>query len=295
MPIVGDKLDLNVKAVIFATDFSIGAQNAGLYASQLAGYLGASLLVVHAFTLSQAAMEVEIDPMLVSQQRKDLKAALANKAAQLAAKSIKAIPILLEGEAKDVIPGLADKHQPAIIALGTHGGDRFARELIGSTAEKILRSTGWPCLTVGPKVKPASSNTLPFERILFATDCSEAAAYAAVYAINLAEAFGASIDILNVIDEGEVHHPDRMADIERDFYGTLDRLVPEKAKEFCHPRTFVEVGKAHGQILEHIRERSINLLVLGIRKSSHLSIETRTSGAFQIIVDAECPVLTIQD
>jgi len=112
MPIVGDKLDLNVKAVIFATDFSIGAQNAGLYASQLAGYFGASLLVVHAFTLSQAAMEVEIDPMLVSQQRKDLKAALANKAAQLAAKSIKAIPILLEGEAKDVIPGLADKHQP---------------------------------------------------------------------------------------------------------------------------------------------------------------------------------------
>jgi nucleotide-binding universal stress UspA family protein len=48
------------------------------------------------------------------------------------------------------------------------------------------------------------------------------------------------------------------------------------------------------QILEHIRERSIDLLVLGIRKSSHLGMEMRTSRAFQIIVEAECPVLTIR-
>jgi hypothetical protein len=54
------------------------------------------------------------------------------------------------------------------------------------------------------------------------------------------------------------------------------------------------VGKAHEQIIEHVRERSIDPLVLGIRRSSHLSIEMRTSRAFQIIVDAECPVLTIQ-
>jgi nucleotide-binding universal stress UspA family protein len=64
-------------------------------------------------------------------------------------------------------------------------------------------------------------------------------------------------------------------------------------KEFFHPRSFVEVGNAHRQILEHIRERSVDLLVLGIRKSSYLGIETRTSRAFQLIVHAACPVLTI--
>jgi hypothetical protein len=35
-------------------------------------------------------------------------------------------------------------------------------------------------------------------------------------------------------------------------------------------------------------------LVLGIRKTSHLGMEMRTSAAFQIIVGAECPVLTIR-
>ena len=51
---------------------------------------------------------------------------------------------------------------------------------------------------------------------------------------------------------------------------------------------------AHEQIIDHIRERSIDLLVLGIRKSSHLNVEMRVSRAIQTIVDAECPVLTIQ-
>jgi nucleotide-binding universal stress UspA family protein len=121
-----------------------------------------------------------------------------------------------------------------------------------------------------------------------------AAAHAALYAVAVAKAFGAKLDVLNVIQEGSVAHPDRLSDLQREFYETLDRLVPEQARDFCDRRSFVEVGKAHEQILEHIREHSIDLLVLGIRKSSHLSIETRMSQAFQIIADAECPVLTIQ-
>jgi nucleotide-binding universal stress UspA family protein len=294
MPIIGDKADLNLNAIIYATDFSLGAQNAGLYASHLAGYFSATLIVAHAFTLSQAALEVEIDRILVSQQRKDLNTLLENKATQLAGKSREANSVLLEGDPKDVIPALAEKYQPAMIVLGTHGGGRFERGIIGSTAEKILRSTRWPSLTVGPRVRPASSKTLPFERVLFATDFSAAAAHAALYAVSIAEAFRTKLDILNVIQEGSVAHPDRLSNLQRDFYETLDRLVPELAKEFCDPRSFVEVGKAHERILEHIKEHSIDLLVLGIRKSSHLSIETRTSRAFQIIVDAECPVLTIQ-
>jgi nucleotide-binding universal stress UspA family protein len=57
---------------------------------------------------------------------------------------------------------------------------------------------------------------------------------------------------------------------------------------------FVAMGNAHDRILEHIREQAVDLLVLGIRKTSYLSMEMRTSAAFHIIVGAECPVLTIR-
>jgi nucleotide-binding universal stress UspA family protein len=171
---------------------------------------------------------------------------------------------------------------------------------VGSSGESLAHRREdpavyrWPALTVGPQVQPLSSQTFPFERILFATDFTEAAANAATYAVTFAEVFGAKIDVLNVIQEAAIEHPDRLADLQTRFFSALDALVPQYAREFCDPRTYVAVGGAHDKILEHIRERSIELLVLGIRKTSHISMEMRTSGAFRIIVDAPCPVLTIR-
>jgi nucleotide-binding universal stress UspA family protein len=294
MPVIGEKPDLNLGSVVYATDFSLCARKAGLYASRLASYFSAKLLVAHAFTLSEAALEVEIGDRRSSQQRNDLEHLLSKEAALLGADPIEAIPTLLEGDPKDVIPGLADRYEPSIIVLGTHGGGRLERGVIGSIAEKILRSTRWPALTVGPKVKPVSSQAFPFARILFATDFTAAAANAATYAVTFAEVFGAKIDVLNVIQDNAIEHPDRLSELQTRFFGALDGLVPQQAKEFCDPRTYVAVGKALDRILEHIRERSIDLLVLGIRTTSHLSMEMRTSGAFRIIVDAGCPVLTIR-
>ncbi len=294
MPVIGDRPELNLNSIVYATDFSLCSQNAGLYAGLLARYFSAKLLVAHGFTLSQAAMEVEVDRSLVSQQRKDLQFLLSKKALELGSSSIEAIPVLLEGDPREAIPHLANEHAPSLIVLGTHGGTRFERGVIGSVAEQILRSSRWPSLTVGPQVPSARSMTFPFERILYATDFTLAAAHVMPFALSFAEAFRAEIDVLNVIQADAVEHPDRLSDLRRQFYGALDALVSQQAREFCDPRTFVDVGKAHDRILEHIQDRSIDLLVLAIRKTSHLGVEMIRSRAFQLIVDVPCPVLTIK-
>lgn len=293
MPLIGDTTALDFNVVIYGTDFSVCSQNAGLYAALLAQYFAAKLVVAHAFTLSQAALEVEIHRDLVSQQRKDLKVLLDQKISTLAPNSIEALPILLDGDPKEALPKLANEYKPSLLVLGTHGGGWVEREIIGSVAERILRSTGWPTMTVGPQVKPATPQTLPFRRILYATDLTPAAARAAVFAVSFAKVMGAKIDVLNVVEPGSVLHPDRLNETQKEFYNALDAVVPNDAKEFCDPRTFVAVGDAHEQILQHIEERSTDLLVLGIRKTSHLGVETRTSRAFQLIIDAQCPVLTV--
>ena len=199
MPLIGDRPDVNLRTVIYGTDFSLCSQNAGLYAACIAKYFSATLLVAHAFALSQAAMEIELDHKLVSQQRKDLEFLLSRKAFLLASDSLEAIPTLLDGDPREVLLEAADSREPSLIVLGTHGGGWMERELIGSVAEHILRSTRWPTLTVGPQVPHASSATFPFQRILYATDFSRAAAHAAAYAVSFAEALGATTDILNVI------------------------------------------------------------------------------------------------
>jgi nucleotide-binding universal stress UspA family protein len=294
MPVIAEKPVLNPKAVVFATDFSLCSRNAGRYAARMAAYFSAKLLIAHAFTLSQAALEVEIGDRKLSQQRYDLERLLSKEALLLGMGSVETIPTLLEGNPNDTITQLADRNEPAIIVLGTHGGGRLERGIIGSVAEKILRSSSWPALTVGPQVKPVSESTFPFQKILFATDFTSAAAQAAAFAVFVAQTFGAKIDVLNVVQDDAMLHPDRLSDLRSRFFSILDGYVPQKAKEFSDPKTYVAVGSAHDKILEHIQERSIDLLVLGIRKTSHLSMEMRTSGAFRIIADAECPVLTIR-
>ena len=294
MLVVGNKHAIHLNSVLYATDFSPGSQNAGWYAQLLARYFSVRLIVSHAFTLSQSAMEVEVDHRLVSQQRKDLLYLLARKAFLLGNESLEVTTALLEGKPKDEIPKLADKEAPSLIVLGTHGGNRIERGVIGSIAEQVLRSTHWPALTVGPLVPSASDASFPSRRILYATDFTPAAAHAAAYAVSFAQACGSEIDVLNVVERDAIKHPDRLSDLEAQFYSALDPIVPHEARAFCDPRTYVEVGKAHEQILRHIRERSIDLLVLGIRKTSHLGLQMRTSGAFQLIVDAICPVLTIR-
>lgn len=199
MPVIDERPDLDLSAVIYATDFSVCSQNAGIYAAFLAKRFSAKLLVAHAFTLSQAAMEVEIDRSLISRQRKDLEFLLSRKAFALARGSIKAVPVLLDGDPKQMLPVLADKNAPSLIVLGTHGGGWVEREIIGSVAEGILRSTSWPVLTVGPQAPSAANKTLPFQRILYATDFTPAAARAAIYAVSFAKAFQADIDVLNVV------------------------------------------------------------------------------------------------
>ena len=68
-----------------------------------------------------------------------------------------------------------------------------------------------------------------------------------------------------------------------------------QAKEFWTPRSFVEVGNAHVQILRHIEEYGVDLLVLGIRKKAPVWIGSRESGTFHIVAHAPCPVMTVAD
>ncbi len=291
---VSDKPVLDLKTVVYSTDFSHCSRNAGLYAARLAAYFSVKLLVAHAFTLSQAAFEVEAVNRQVSQQRADLSRLLSQEATRLGADSAEVVPTLLDGDPKHAITQLADSNAPSMIVLGTHGRSGLERGIIGSIAETILRSTRWPALTLGPQVQPVTASTLPCKRILFATDFTSAAASAATYAATLAAIFGARIDVLNVIAEDAIEHPEMLAELRNRFYGLLGGLLPRQASAFCDPRTFVAMGSARNRILEHIEEQSIDLLVLGLRKTSLIGMEMRTSAAFQIIVDAPCPVLTIR-
>ena len=293
MPIIGKSTALQLDSIIFATDFSPASHNAGLYASAISVYFGASLVIAHAFILVQAALEVEAEKPLASRQRINLTHELMLTAEILKAGQGRTETVLLEGDPCGVIPTLAQRGSPALIVLGTHGGGSIDRLVLGSTAEGILRHSSGPALTVGPNVSNLREGALKIRRILYATDCTAEAAHAAPVAVALAEAFSAELDVLNVVRSCEIDRPEQLHRLQEHFYGAVEAIMPHHAGQVCEPHTFVGVGLPHTEILNHISEREVDLLVLGLRRNTYLGMQNRTSGAFPIIVSAKCPVITV--
>lgn len=293
MPTIGASSAIQLDSIIFATDFSPASQNAGLYASAISVHCGTRLVIAHAFTLVQAALEVEVEKPKTSRQRVSLNHDLILSAQLLDAGLGATEPVLLEGDPREVIPVLAQIRHPALIVLGTHGGGSIDRFVLGSTAEGILRHSSGPALTVGPNVSILHAGALKIRRILYATNCTAEAAHAAPVAMALSDAFGAELDVLNVVRSREIDHPDQLHRLQDHFYGGVEAIMPHDAGQVCEPHTFVSVGLPDKEILTHIREREIDLLVLGLRRNTHLGMQNRTSGSFSIIVKAKCPVITV--
>jgi nucleotide-binding universal stress UspA family protein len=284
-----------LKSVIYATDFSPCSQKAGEYATIAAKKFDVELIAAHAFTLTPSAMEIEAQagPQAKSSQRKDLETALA-AAAQQYGKGLRRVSFeLVEGDPREGIPRLAIERAPSLIVLGTKGRGRLDRTIIGSVAERILRATNGPSLTVGPEVPPCDPEKSGFRRILYATGLSPAAAQGATYAVATAKAFGATLDVLHVVRPDDQADPARFSEVQKQFETIVEQLVPNEAKALLKPRALVEVGTAQSRILEQLKTNPYDLLVLSIRKSSHLWLQSRLSGAFHIIANAPCPVMTM--
>jgi nucleotide-binding universal stress UspA family protein len=293
LPAIGKPPAIQLDSVVFATDFSPASQNAGLYASAVSVRFNTSLVVAHAFTLTQAALEVEAEKPFRCQQRANLEYDLALTAEELKSGLGTTELALMEGDPRNVIPSFVRSRSSALIVLGTHGRGSIDRFILGSTAEEILRHSTGPALTIGPNVDILHAGALNIRRILYATDCSPEAAHSAPVAVALADAFSAELDVLHVVNANDMDQPEQLHRLKQHFCGAVDAILPDGAGQICESHTFVRIGRPHTDILKHLEEREIDLLVLGLHRNTHLGMQNRTSGAFPIIVKAQCPVLTV--
>ncbi len=292
MTVFGSNSAERLTTVILATDFSEASEKAGRYASALARRMQSELVVAHAFFLEQAALEAETFRHLMSQQRIHLQQELNQVAGEMSSGRGAAEAILIERDPRIAIPELAEQRKPSIIVMGTHGGGSVERFVIGSTAEGILRHTRLPALSVGPKTPPLLAEALEIKRVLFVTNNAAGAAETAQLAVDVASAFGAALDVLNVIHPKSVENT---LNEPHELYARHDETeaaLPGHAHDHVEIRTFVSVGQPRTEILKHIRERAIDLLVMCLNAETQLEMQGNLSGAFPIIAEASCPVLT---
>jgi len=251
------------------------------------------LVVAHAFVLTQAALEVEAEIPLASQQRINLDHDLTLVAGALQSGTGQIETILLEGDPCAVVPALAHGNNKALVVLGTHGRGSIDRHIMGSTAEGILRHSTGPVLTIGPNVDILRAGALNIRRILYVTDCSPEAAQAVPVAFALADAFSAGIDALKLVHSTNADAAEQLARLQAYLHDAVEAAIPQDSLQPCKPRTFVGAGNPLADVLDHIERYEVDLLILGLHRSAFLGKQNLTSGVFPIIVKAKCPVITV--
>jgi nucleotide-binding universal stress UspA family protein len=133
--------------ILVAVDFEDASQRAIDIARELAGPLGAELCLLHVYQLplyTYPSLEPQILPELLTEIPRAAGHALDQLAAGVGVKRT----LLREGDAAAAILSAAREVEAKMIVMGTHGRRGLSHVLLGSVAEKVVRQSDVPVLTV---------------------------------------------------------------------------------------------------------------------------------------------------
>ena len=115
---------------------------------------------------------------------------------------------------------------------------------------------------------------------------------AVALALKHAKAFNASVDIVTMLEKGHALHLDDMekADTALDeAKDTFDKLsIP------CQTKVITNELTAGENLVAFARKNEIDMLIIGIKRRSKVSKMLLGSTAQYVILNAPCPVLSIQ-
>jgi nucleotide-binding universal stress UspA family protein len=296
MNAVATKTRIALKNILFATDFSPAAEAALPYAIGLAKQYGAK---VHGLHVRYPATYPIVGPEAMPQVLEAAEEQAKFEARQLH-EMLGSVPhevTVAEGELWPTLSEIVNQQKTDLIVMGTHGRTGVSRALLGSMAEEIFRKASCPVLTVGPHASHNTERRLAMKQILLAVDFSPESLAALPFAVSLAQEHQANLTLLNVTcdpEVGELVHAGQYVD---STLRRLQTLVPAEAKLWCEPKCRVERGVEAKKITEVALALGADLIVLGVR-SPQGGMGTTThflqSIAHQVVVDAQCPVLTVR-
>jgi nucleotide-binding universal stress UspA family protein len=141
--------------ILVPHDFSETAQYALSFALDLAGKLGARVTVMHAYEVVPAgyAEGVWATAEMLNQVGGAARAALDGVVERSSRPGVEVGGLLRQGPAWSEINSATQQVGADLIVMGTHGRHGFARALLGSVAEKVVRTAPCPVVTLHAPAK----------------------------------------------------------------------------------------------------------------------------------------------
>jgi nucleotide-binding universal stress UspA family protein len=233
---------------------------------QLAESLGATLHLVHAFTLPEPIIQPYAELEWLSPARaEEFRVALATRLEEMTRGHEHRIPIkhhVLPGPSATVLTMVAEKVDPTLVVVGATRRGTLSRTILGTTAQRVLRASRAPTLIVR---EPFGSEV---RRVLLTTDLSPLSAAVHRYGLNLVErVFGKHVEELRsllVVGYDISAPPPLRTDIVRSAAtAELQSFLAGCEAPSVPIEPAIRIGEPSNEIVAHAAEWPADLLVLG--------------------------------
>ena len=279
--------------ILLPTDGSTAAEHALSAVTPIAEQYDATVHLLTAFDLS------EVTPSLREQARSQLHdhgtAAIERLAATASQLESEMAVIETMQPVHEAILEYAEDHEIDLIAMGTHNPGTLRRFTMGSVTRRTVRSSDCPVLVVGEDTT-VSANP---QGILLPTDGSAAAAGSATHALELCEAFEATLHVINVVDLtgpwSTIESSDLLLAFEAAGKQAVDAII-ERAddRDIASVQTSVISGYPAESIVDYVEQRPIDLVVMGTHGRSGIERALLGSVTEAVIGNAAVPVFTVK-
>ncbi len=265
---------LAMKVIVTPTDFSDCANSALEYAAFLTKVRNGKLYIV--------AVAANGDDEL---EKVESKLSLLKDKPFLQDISYKVIVKIGDNIAEE-IQKVAEKFKADLIVMGSHGTSALGELLIGSNAEKMVRTSGFNVLTIKHKMI-----NLKLKRIVFASDFAAESYKIFLTVKEIAEKFNAEIHLLK-INTPTHFEPTRVSREKIDDFikkQELEHLMGDKYKIAIYCDSSEELG-----ILNYAIENDIDLISIGTHGKSLIWKLFTESTSQNLVNHSFRPVLTLK-
>ena len=290
---------MNLKSILVPVDFSPFSENAVDYALFLAEKCCAKITLFHAITLFHEEFEesehFEAFKELVEKKEKECAQRLGSHCAVGEGRGVSIESVITRGfSAADLILDRIAQNNDDLAVMGTHGRAGLSKWLLGSVAQKVIRHSQVPLVTIHKEYKKHK-----IKNMLVPVDFSDYSRQAVEYGIEIAKTFQAKLYFLFVVTMGDHEeyynvawepflkaNPQFKKDIKQ-------RLVDFTGLSKAEAIYDVVEGKPHQEIKEYAESHRMDLVVMGRHGTGALEHMLMGSTTERVVQMSPLPVLTV--
>jgi nucleotide-binding universal stress UspA family protein len=140
---------MRIRRIVVATDLSRASAAAEKAAVGLAQVLRAEVVLLHCIAPVEATILTSSEvTSLLREQEQAVRAAVARRVLRLGKRNARIKNLVVTAAAASGIVETSRKLAADLIVIGTHGRTGISRLMIGSVAERVVRTAPYPVLTV---------------------------------------------------------------------------------------------------------------------------------------------------